>query len=250
MVEFVSVPLLTVYGRLARAYGHAGWWPGRTSFEVCVGAILTQNTAWANVEKALSTLHAHRRLSYRALRRLPPSRVAPLIRSSGTYRVKARRLAAFVRFLGREYGGRVSAMARENPDVLRARLLAVDGIGPETADSIILYAAGLSVFVVDAYTRRIFSRLGLIAGNEPYDWIQRFFMDRLPHDAALFNDYHAQLVRLGKEACRARPRCSQCPLEGECPKRGVPTEARSQTHANPDRTRRRPAHPRDVSRRG
>ena len=250
MVECVSVPLLTVYERLARAYGHAGWWPGRTSFEVCVGAILTQNTAWTNVEKALATLHAHGRLSYRALRRLSASRVAPLIRSSGTYRVKARRLAAFVRFLGREYGGRVSAMAREKPELLRARLLAVDGIGPETADSIILYAAGLPVFVVDAYTRRIFSRLGLIAGNEPYECIQRFFMDRLPDDAALFNDYHAQLVRLGKEACRPRPRCSQCPLGRHCPKRGVSNEARSQTHANPHRTRRRRGYPRDVSRRG
>lgn len=224
MVARVSPSLLAVYDRLRAAYEPAGWWPGRSPFEVCIGAILTQNTAWTNVEKALRALRSRRFLSYRALRRLPPSLLAPLIRSSGTYRVKARRVAAFVRFLGEKYRGQVAAMAREAPRTLRDELLAVEGIGRETADSIALYAAGHPLFVVDAYTRRIFSRLGLIEGGEPYDAIQRFFMDRLPRDTALFNDYHAQIVRLGKEACRARPVCALCPLDGLCPKRGVATK--------------------------
>ena len=213
--------LVEVYRRLRRRYGHASWWPGQTALEVCVGAILTQNTAWINVEKALARLKARGLLSYRGLSRLPPSRLAPLIRSSGTFNVKARRLAAFLRFLGREYGGRVSDMARERPRALRSKLLAVHGIGPETADSIALYAAGAPLFVVDAYTRRVFTRLGFLEGGEAYDEVQRFFMRALPCDAALFGDYHAQIVRLGKDVCRTRPRCSACPLDDLCPKHGL-----------------------------
>jgi endonuclease-3 related protein len=209
-----------VYRRLRRVQGSPAWWRG-TRFEVCVGAILTQNTAWSNVEKALAALRARGLLSFPRLRQVPPARLAPLIRSSGTYNVKARRLARFVAFLAREYGGRVAAMSREDPGELRAKLLAVPGIGRETADSIALYAARLPLFVVDAYTRRVFSRLGLIQGNEPYDDVQRFFMDGLPRDTALFSDYHAQIVRLAQTACRARPLCGQCPLEEVCPKRGV-----------------------------
>ena len=188
---------------------------------MCVGAILTQNTAWSNVEKALGALRARGLLSYRGLRGFPVARLAHLIRSSGTYNVKARRLAGFVAFLGREYGGRVGAMSRVDPSELRAKLLAVQGIGRETADSIALYAARLPLFVVDAYTRRIFSRLGLIDGDEPYDEVQRFFMEHLPRDTVLYSDYHAQIVRLGQGACRARPVCGRCPLEGVCRKRGV-----------------------------
>jgi endonuclease-3 related protein len=213
--------LRRVYRRLRRHFGHAGWWPGESSFEVCVGAILTQNTSWANVERALDVLRRRGRLSYEGLRSLPPSRIAPLIRSSGYYNVKARRVMAFLAFLGREYGGRVERMAGEDPRVLRSKLLAVDGIGRETADSIVLYAAGLPLFVVDAYTRRLFGRLGLLRGDEPYDEIQDFFMRRLGPDVALYNDYHAQIVRLGKDVCRPRPRCGACPLEGTCPRRGV-----------------------------
>jgi len=216
------VRLLAIYRTLRRRFGAADWWPGESVFEVCVGAILTQNTAWTNVERALGSLRARGLLSYAALRPLPASRIGLLIRSSGTYNVKARRLAAFLRFLGREYRGSVTAMARERPERLRERLLSVHGIGRETADSIALYAAGAPVFVVDAYTRRIFSRLGLISGREEYDEIQRFFMWELPRDAALYNDYHAQIVRLAKDVCRPRPRCAECPLENLCEKRGVP----------------------------
>jgi endonuclease-3 related protein len=210
-----------VYRRLRKAFGHAGWWPGDSPFEVCVGAILVQNTAWTNVERALDGLRRRRLLSFRALDRLPASRLAPLVRSSGTFRVKARRLRAFLDFLGAEYGGRVAAMRSEEPAPLRRKLLEVPGIGPETADSIALYAAGHPVFVVDAYTRRVFARLGLLRGDETYAEVQRFFEDRLPRDAALFNDYHAQVVHLGKDVCRPRPRCPECPLEDLCPKAAV-----------------------------
>jgi endonuclease-3 related protein len=223
-----------VYRRLRARYGHAGWWPGDSSFEICVGAILVQNTAWANVERTLDVLRRRRLLSFRALDRLSAARLAPLLRSSGTFRVKARRLRAFLDFLSAEYGGEPEAMRGEEPSRLRENLLTVVGIGPETADSISLYAAGHPVFVVDAYTRRVFSRLGLLAGEDrpgraratsagpgAYDQVQRFLMDRLPRDAALYNDYHAQLVRLGKEHCRPRPRCAECPLDDLCPKRGL-----------------------------
>jgi endonuclease-3 related protein len=206
-----------VYERLRGAFGHAGWWPGESPFEVCVGAILVQNTAWANVERTLDGLKKRRLLSFRRLAGLPESRLAPLLRSSGTFRVKARRLRAFLQFLSSEYGGRVEAMRSEDPSGLRRKLLAVRGIGPETADSIVLYAAGQPSFVVDAYTRRVFTRLGLLGGGESYAEVQRLFEDNLPRDAGLYNDYHAQVVRLGKDFCRSRPRCPECPLVDMCP---------------------------------
>jgi endonuclease-3 related protein len=209
--------LLAVYERLHAAHGHRGWWPGRSAFEICIGAILVQNTAWANVEKALAVLRGRRLLSYRGLRGMTPAALAPLIRSSGYFNVKARRVMAFVEFLGCYYGGRVAAMRREAPLALRAKLLGVPGIGPETADSIALYAAGQPLFVVDAYTRRIFARLGLLRGTEDYDTIRARFEAALPRDAALYNDYHAQIVHLGKDFCRTVPRCGACPLAAVCP---------------------------------
>jgi endonuclease-3 related protein len=208
-----------VYRRLRRAYGPSGWWPARTRFEVCVGAILTQNTAWSNVELALGELHRRRLLSYRALRRLSAARIAPLIRSSGVFRVKARRLRAFLDFLGREYGGEVRRMRAEESGRLRAKLLSVHGIGEETADAIALYAGGHPLFVVDAYTRRVFSRLGHLAGGESYGGFQRMFMEALPRRASLFAEYHAHIVRLAKDVCRVRPLCPRCPLDEVCPKR-------------------------------
>ena len=217
-----SPSLRAIYRRLARHFGPAGWWPGETPFEVCLGAILVQNTSWTNVERALECVRGAGHLSFEGLSALSAARMAALIRPSGTFRVKAARVRAFLDFLGSAYGGRVEAMRAEDPWVLRRRLLGVHGIGPETADSIALYAAGQPLFVVDAYTRRAFTRLGLLQGGAlGYDEVQRFFMDRLPRDAALFNDYHAQIVRLGKEICRPRPRCGACPLETICPKRGV-----------------------------
>jgi len=216
-----GAPLMRIYRRLREARGHAGWWPGETPFEVCLGAILTQSTSWTNVDKALAVLRKRGRLSFEALRTCRPARLAPMIRSSGYFNVKARRVAAFLEFLGREYGGRVEAMAAEDAAVLRAKLLSVTGIGRETADSIALYAAGRPLFVVDAYTRRIFGRVGLLEGNEDYDTIQRMFMDRLPRDVGLYNDYHAQIVLHGKETCRTVPRCGGWVPEGVCQKNGL-----------------------------
>jgi endonuclease-3 related protein len=213
--------LLRVYHLLLGRFGHSGWWPGDTPFEVCLGAILTQNTAWTNVEKALARVKKAGRLSFEGLWRLRSRQLASLLRPSGTYRLKARRVRAFLSFVESRYGGRVERMASEDPAALRRLLLEVDGIGPETADSIALYAAGHAAFVVDAYTRRVFARLGFLRGGESYDEVQRFFVERLPRDAPLFNDYHAQIVRLAKEHCRARPLCASCPLEGVCPRRGL-----------------------------
>ena len=210
-----------IYGRLLRARGPAGWWPAETAFEVCAGAVLVQNTAWPNAARALRSLKERGLLSYEGLRGTTAGQIAPIIRSCGTFNVKARRLAAFVDFLGRHYRGRVENMARVDSWELRRQLLAVPGIGRETADCIALYAAGHPLFVVDGYTRRVFSRLGLIRGDESYDDVQRFFMRRLPRDSSLFNDYHAQIVGLAKESCRARPLCGECPLDDVCPKRGV-----------------------------
>ncbi len=213
--------LLRIYARLRRHFGPAGWWPGETPFEVCVGAILVQNTAWTNAARAIDSLRRHDLLRFEALRRLPPSRIAPLIRSSGYYRVKARRLRAFLRFLETRCAGRTEALRERDPWELRAALLEVPGIGRETADSIVLYAAELPLFVIDAYTRRVFARLGFVRGDEAYDALQRFFMERLPARVALYNDYHAQIVNLGKEYCRTRPRCGACPLAVLCVRRGV-----------------------------
>jgi endonuclease-3 related protein len=210
-----------VYERLLARYGHAGWWPGESAFEVCVGAILTQNTAWSNVERTLVGLRSGGLMTFERLSRVPLSSLARLLRSSGTFNVKARRVRAFLDFVAAEYGGRVEGMRAERPGDLRRKLLAVSGIGPETADAIALYAARHPQFVVDAYTRRIGRRLGWLRGPESYDEVQRFFTERLPTDAALFNDYHAQLVRLAKEHCRQRPSCPGCPLETGCAKRGV-----------------------------
>jgi endonuclease-3 related protein len=216
-----AISLRRVYALLRARQGPAGWWPAESAFEVCLGAILTQNTAWANVERTLDGLRGRGLLSFEALRRLPLRVLEARLRPSGTYRVKARRLRAFLDFLATGYDGQVRAMAHEGARALRKKLLTVKGIGPETADVIALYAAGKPVFVVDAYTRRVLERLGHLEGGEGYDAVQRFIERRLPRDAALFNDYHAQLVRLAKGHCRARPRCPGCPLDAVCAKRGV-----------------------------
>jgi endonuclease-3 related protein len=216
-----AASLRRIYACLLERFGPAGWWPGETPFEVCVGAILVQNTAWTNAAMALAVLRSRGLLDFVALRRVSASQLEPLIRSSGYYRVKARRLRAFLGFLEARYGGRVEAMREERRFRLRAALLEVPGIGRETADSIVLYAAGLPLFVVDAYTRRVFARLGLVRGDEPYDTLQRFFMERLPPRAGVYNDFHAQIVVLGKDYCRARPLCGRCPLAEVCVRRGV-----------------------------
>jgi endonuclease-3 related protein len=204
--------LLRLYDRLHRRFGAQGWWPGRSAFEVIVGAILTQNTAWVNVERAIGELRRAGVLAPRALARVPPGRLARLVRASRFFRVKAGRLGAFVRHLERRYAGNLRRLLGRPADELRAELLAIPGIGPETADSILLYAAGRPVFVVDAYTRRILSRHRIVPRDVDYARLQAVFMEHLPRDPALYNEYHALLVRVAKEHCRARPRCEGCPL--------------------------------------
>ena len=209
--------LLKIYFLLFKRFGHRGWWPGETPFEVMAGAILTQNTNWANVEKAIAELKKRKLLSPIALSSVPNAAVEKAIRSSGYYRQKAERLKGFSRFLCGRYGCDLQKMFSRPAGALRGELLSVKGIGPETADSILLYAAGKPVFVVDAYTKRVFSRAGMIRGDEGYDDVRAFFEKNLPHDSALFNDYHAQIVELGKRFClKSEPVCWACPILAEC----------------------------------
>lgn len=205
---------MKIYDKLYKAYGSRHWWPGETPFEVMVGAILTQNTSWRNVEKAIQKLKNKGVLNAEGMHQLRKSHLAPLIRSSGYYRIKAGRLKAFVDFLFEEYDGDIEKMGRERLLVLRQRLLGVNGIGPETADSIILYGLNKPIFVVDAYTKRILSRHGMISENISYEEIQRLFMKHLPPNKKLFNEYHALLVHLGKTLCKKVPRCDICPIKG------------------------------------
>jgi len=201
-----------VYTALRKAFGHQKWWPGDTPFEVILGAILTQNTAWTNVEKAMRNLKNAGKLSFKALRRVPAKKLAQWIRPSGYFNVKAARLKAFMDFLDRECRGDLSKLKRNRMPELREKLLAVKGVGPETADSILLYALGKKSFVIDAYTRRIFSRHGLAKTHETYERWREIFMRALPDDRDLYNDFHAQIVRTGKDHCRKVPRCDSCPL--------------------------------------
>lgn len=204
--------LLRIYDLLNGHFGDLHWWPADSPFEVMIGAILTQNTAWTNVEKAVIALKGQGLLTPEALRRVAEATLAETIRPSGCYRSKARKLKALIAFFFAEYGGRMDAMCREPLPTLREKLLAVWGIGAETADSILLYACQKPVFVSDAYTRRILLRHGLITAEMSVDRIRELFMTQLPHDAALFNQYHALIVETGKTLCRKIPRCGACPL--------------------------------------
>lgn len=213
-----SLPLYyqTLFDRL----GPQNWWPARTPFEVIVGAILTQNTSWSNVERAISNLRRERLLTPRALQRVPFLRLASLIRSSGYFRQKTKKLKAFVRFLRKEYAGSLARMFRTPTLELREKLLAVHGIGPETADSILLYAGKKDVFVVDAHARRIFSRHGWVSEDVSYEELRAKIEAALPRDVSRYNEFHALLVMAGKNWCRTRePRCSECPLGAFLPER-------------------------------
>jgi len=213
----VRQQLLTIYERLFAAYGPQGWWPGDSPFEVIVGAILTQNTAWSNVERAIANLRAAGALTPAGLLALTAEETARLVRPAGYFNTKARKLRAVVEFLDQEYGGDLARLFTLDTATLRETLLSLYGIGPETADSILLYAAGRPVFVVDAYTRRVFSRLGLVSETVTYHDLQALFSDHLPSDVSLFNEYHALIVRHGKVRCTSRqPGCDSCPLSEGC----------------------------------
>jgi len=210
--------LMKIYRKLYQAYGPRDWWPAETSFEVMVGAILTQNTSWRNVEKAIQKLKGRGVLNPEGIHDLKKSQLASLIKSSGYFRIKADRLKSFVNFLFEEFDGDLKRMGRERLGELREKLLGVKGIGPETADSILLYGLKKPIFVIDAYTRRILSRHGMIIEKASYKEVQRLFMDHLPLDEKLFNEYHALLVHLGKTVCKKIPRCDICPIKSIAPK--------------------------------
>lgn len=207
--------LFDLYSKLYKACGPRHWWPGDSPFEVVVGAILTQNTAWRNVKKAITNLKARSLLSPYALYHVPVEHLATVIRPAGYYNIKARRLKHFVRFLVQESAGDLHHLLADDVDTLRSRLLSINGIGPETADSILLYAGNKPTFVVDAYTRRILFRHNLIPEETSYDEVRDFFMDCLEPDAPMFNEYHALLVHVGHTFCLKRnPKCTECPARG------------------------------------
>ena len=217
----MRVVLQEVYQRLLDAFGPQKWWPGDTRFEMMVGAILVQNTNWQNVERAIGNLREAELLDPHALYEVPEEELQELIRPAGYYRVKAKRLRGLLRFLVERYDGSIEAIFRTPLADLRQELLGVNGVGPETADSILLYAGGLPIFVVDAYTHRILGRHGWIDLESDYHQIQEFFHDRLPADAPMFNEFHALLVYLGKHYCKkARPLCETCPLKSMLPRGG------------------------------
>ncbi|MDM8000388.1 MAG: endonuclease III domain-containing protein [Dehalococcoidia bacterium] len=218
--------LLTIYDLLYRQYGPQHWWPAETPLEMIIGAILTQSAAWTNVEKAVGNLKATGDLSVSRLQRLPLDELARLIRPSGYYNVKARKIKAFVDWLVEQHGGDLDRLFALDTGALRQALLSVHGVGEETADSIILYAAHQPIFVIDAYTRRIVSRLGLGPQKQTYAALQAFFMDNLPHDEALFNEYHALLVQHGKTVCRRKPLCRDCCVISLCPSADLDTQTR------------------------
>jgi endonuclease-3 related protein len=241
---------MRLYDLMFQAYGPQHWWPARTRFEVVVGAVLTQNTAWTNVEKAMARLRAAGALRPAALAALPRPRLAALIRSAGYYNIKAKRLQNLLRFLRRRCGLRLSRLFRAAPQALRRDLLAVNGIGPETADSILLYAGDIPIFVVDAYTRRILARHGLLRPGAGYDEMQALFTAHLPRDVALYNEYHALLVMVGKDYCRSVPRCETCPLRADLPPGGPRPLTPRPTRRGPEGIRRGARHERRTAQRG
>jgi endonuclease-3 related protein len=197
---------------MIRHYGHPHWWPGETPLEIMVGAILTQNTNWHNVEKAIDNLKQLNLLSFRALDEVPIHKLAEAIRSAGYYNVKAARLKNLIHYIKSTYGWDWDKLAKEETIALREGLLSVTGIGPETADSILLYAMERPLFVVDTYTHRILHRHGLIEEEASYEDLQDFFMAHLKEDPRLYNDFHALIVMTGKKYCKKRPACPDCPL--------------------------------------
>lgn len=204
-----------VFNRLLKAYGPQNWWPGDTPFEVMVGAVLTQNTAWSNVERAIDNLKANASLDAQAIVRAPHKKLAAWLQPSGYFNIKAKRLSNFCRWYLQH--GQFAGLAQWDTEALRKGLLSVNGVGPETADDILLYAFERPVFVIDAYTRRLFSRLALVAGDEGYEHLRAHFETKLPRDTSLFNEYHALIVQHAKDACKKRPLCGRCCLARVCP---------------------------------
>ena len=215
-----SQTLEQMYSAMRERFGHQAWWPGETPLEICVGAILTQNTNWANVEKAIANLKAAGALNLRSLHEMGHVRLAELIKPAGYFNIKAKRLKNFIAFVWKSHGENLggdgaggNGFLDRSVTTLREELLSISGIGRETADSMILYAAGKPTFVVDTYTYRILLRHGLIAPEDDYEAIKELMESCLPKDVELWNDYHAQLVAVGKQYCWPTAKCEGCPLE-------------------------------------
>ncbi len=226
---------MEIYERLLGAFGRQGWWPvtptdcrgeevrpiynivtktEKQKFEICVGAILTQNTNWKNVEIAIENLNKENLIDIRKIKKIDRKKLANLIKSSGYYNQKVIKLKTFAKYLAENYKGNLKIFFSKDVETLREELLTIKGIGPETADSIILYAAAKPIFVIDAYTKRIMNRIGF--KEETYEGLQNLFMENLDKDAKLFNEYHALLVELGKIICKTKPLCDKCPLKDVC----------------------------------
>ena len=214
------VRLTEIYDRLYGAYGPQKWWPGETPFEVLVGAVLVQNTAWKNVERAIANLREQGLMTPKKLYALPPDELADLIRSAGYFRLKAQRLRNLLKLIVEQYDGSLEALFDQDVESLRRELLTVKGVGPETADSIVLYAAALPSFVVDTYTHRVLARHGWIEPEADYHQIKEHFESQLPVDVPLYNEFHALLVRVGHHHCRKTPICEDCPLAELLPSGG------------------------------
>lgn len=216
--ETVHNKILTdIYNSLHNAFGPQNWWPGDTPFEIAVGAILTQNTNWGNVEKAIINLKKETVFTAKTLHAVTHEKLALYIKPAGYFNIKAKRLKEFLAFLENHYKGSMEKMKTRDTQTLREQLLGVHGVGPETADSILLYALEKPVFVIDAYTKRILQRHRLASEKASYHELQDLFHNNLQADVELFNEYHALLVMLGKHYCKPKPRCRGCPLEGLSP---------------------------------
>ncbi len=205
--------LMKYYDAMRSRFGHRAWWPGDSPLEVCVGAVLTQNTSWKNVEKAMDNLRAASALDLMKIYRMSHDELAQIIRPAGYYNVKARRLRNFVDHVVERHGADTGSLFSSTIESIREELLSINGVGPETADSIILYGARKPIFVVDAYTRRILERHGLVDKGVDYYSAQQMFHDLLQPDTALYNDFHAQIVAVGHHYCKPKPTCDDCPLQ-------------------------------------
>lgn len=217
----MTVTLDEVYQRLYESFGPQNWWPAESAFEVVLGAVLVQNTAWKNVEKAIENLRQADLLSAEALYYLRPEELEELIRPAGYFRIKTKRLRNLLHYLFEHYNGSLSALFELDTETLREQLLKINGVGPETADSILLYAANRPIFVVDTYTNRVLKRHGWIDYEADYATVQAHFQAHLESDFQLYNEFHALLVRVGHLYCGKKPRCEECPLAEWLPTDGI-----------------------------
>jgi len=220
LVDKVDSMLLKIYNQLLEHFGYQHWWPAEERFEIIVGAILTQQTSWKNVEKAIQNLKSAKLLGPKELFQLPVSRLEKLIKPCGFYKIKAKRLRSFLKFFVDNYGGNLEEMFKTPLDELRKKLLSIHGIGNETCDSILLYVGEMPIFVIDAYTFRLCNRYPVIDSKD-YEEVRGFFENNLLKDVNLFEEFHALIVELGKNYCKTKPLCGNCPLRGDCNAIGV-----------------------------